>query len=120
MPLTGRPSTAPIVQFHDQCRPRGSQRLLVRRYAIASQTPASAVLTKVKPATTFGFSRCALAKKPAVRMIETHARRALTIVCSGYPRNKASSAAPNRRNAPIDVTRVLEISLAGDRLKLKC
>src|SRR6266496_1598027 len=47
IPLTGRPSTGPITQFHDQCSPSASHKLRVRKYATASQTPASAVLMNV-------------------------------------------------------------------------
>src|SRR6266852_8775794 len=82
IPLTGKPRRDAWAQFHAQCRPSGSQRLRVRRYATASHAPARAVLTNVKPGTACGLFRWIAANGTEVSRTPSHARFARV---SGYP-----------------------------------
>ncbi len=82
-PLIGSPKNAPNVQFHDQCTPSGSQRLLVFKYAAASQIPARTVLVNVVTGATFGFVRWTRPNGTDVNNMPSHTSLARDSVCNG-------------------------------------
>src|SRR5215510_1596467 len=91
------PKNTPIVQFHAKCSAVGNHKLRVLRYAIESQTPASAVF-KVEKRVRFGFPKCAHPKKIEKSRIGTTAGAPRRSVWNAYPLKISSSKAAARIN----------------------